>query len=85
MALRRLLRSPDGCEEKEVDVVHVRLFRKLFEIDLRSPDGPAHWWFIDGWVDHPLTNEEVLFHRGAEVFSEPLAEAVETFWMSRVA
>jgi hypothetical protein len=65
-------------------MVHVSLFQKLFEVDLRSLDEPAHWWFIDG-VDHPLTNEEVLFNRQADLFSEPLAEAVETFWTSRVA
>jgi hypothetical protein len=66
-------------------MVHVRLFQKLFEVDLRSPDVLARWWFIDGWIDHPLTNEEVLFNRLTELFSEPLAEAVETFWTSRVA
>lgn len=66
-------------------MVHVRLFQKLFEVDLRSPDGPARWWFIDGWVDHPLTNEEVLFNRRTELFSEPLADAVETFWTSHAA
>ena len=71
--------------DKEAVMVHVSLFQKLFEVDLRSPDGPAHWWFIDGWVDHPLTNEEVLFNRQADLFSEPLAEAVETFWTCRVA
>jgi hypothetical protein len=36
-------------------------------------------------VDHPLTDEEVLFNRRTELFSEPLADAVETFWTSHAA
>lgn len=60
-------------------MVHVELFEKLFEVDLRSPDDRARWWFIDGWVDHPLTNEEVLFNPGTRPSTERLVEAVETF------
>ena len=60
-------------------MVHVRLFDKLFEIDLAAPDTPARWWFFDGWVDHALTNQEVLFNREASRFSEELVEAVEVF------
>ena len=60
-------------------MVHVRLFDKLFEIDLTSPECAARWWFIDGWVDHALTNEEVLFNPDASRFSEELVEAVEAF------
>jgi hypothetical protein len=55
------------------------LFGKLFEIDLAAPDVAARWWFIDGWVDHALTNEEIFFNRAAQPFSRQLAEAVETF------
>jgi hypothetical protein len=61
------------------DVVYASLFGKLFEIDLAAPDVPARWWFIDGWVDHALTNEEIFFNRAAQPFSRQLAEAVETF------
>lgn len=53
--------------------------REALEIDLAAPDVPARWWFIDGWVDHALTNEEILFDRGTQPYSELLAEAVETF------
>ncbi len=60
-------------------MVYASLFGKLFEIDLAAPETPARWWFIDGWVDHALTNEEILFDRAAEPFSIQLAEAVETF------
>jgi hypothetical protein len=70
---------------KEAAMVHVTLFDKLFEIDLRSPERPARWWFIDGWVDHGLTNEQVLFYRDSRILAEPLVEAVETFWTNRVA
>jgi hypothetical protein len=59
-------------------MVHVTLFEKLFEVDLSSPDGPARWWFVDGWVDHALTNEEVLYNAGTRSASDELAEAVET-------
>jgi hypothetical protein len=60
-------------------MVHVRLFDKLFEIDLASPKTPARWWFIGGWVDDALTNEEVLFNRETGRFPEELADAVEAF------
>jgi hypothetical protein len=63
-------------------MVRVRLFDKLFEIDLGSPARPARWWFVDGWVDHALTNEEVLFNPGASRSSEELAAAVEAFGMA---
>jgi len=66
-------------------MVYASLFEKLFEIDLAAPEVPARWWFIDGWVDHVLTNEEILFDRGAQPFSEQLADAVETFWRVGVA
>jgi hypothetical protein len=61
------------------DVVYASLFGKLFEIDLAAPDVPARWWFIDGWVYHALTNEEIFFDRATQPFSKQLAEAVETF------
>jgi hypothetical protein len=35
---------------------------------------------MDGWVDHALTNEQVLFNPGTHLVHEPLVEAVETFW-----
>jgi len=60
-------------------MVHIELFEKLFEVDLRSPSTAAKWWFHDGWVDHALTNEEILFNRFAKPFAECLVEAVETF------
>lgn len=60
-------------------MVYASLFGKLFEIDLAAPNVHARWWFLDGWVDHALTNEEILFDRGTEPFSQQLAEAVETF------
>ena len=60
-------------------MVYASLVGKLFEIDLAAPEAPARCWFIDGWVDHALTNEEILFDRAARAFSEQLAEAVETF------
>ena len=60
-------------------MVHVTLFEKLFEIDLASPDGTARWWFVDGWVEHALTNEEVLFYPGAQAVPEALVDAVEAF------
>jgi hypothetical protein len=63
-------------------MVHVRLFDKLFEIDLTSPESAARWWFIDGWVDHALTNEEVLFNRESSRLSEELVEAVEAFGLA---
>jgi len=66
-------------------VVYASLFGKLFEIDLAAPEIPARWWFIDGWVDHALTNEEILFDRAAQPFSKQLADAVETFWRMGVA
>jgi hypothetical protein len=79
-------RDSDGFpRKKEAVMVYVTLFEKLFEIDLRSPDRPARWWFIDGWVDHGLTNEEVLFYRDTRPLAGPLVEAVETFWTSRAA
>jgi hypothetical protein len=59
-------------------MVYASLFGKLFEIDLAAPEVPARWWFIDGWVDHALTNEEILFDRATRPFSKQLAEAVET-------
>jgi len=60
-------------------MVYASLFEKLFEIDLAAPDVPARCWFIDGWVDHALTNEEILFNWATQPFSKQLAEAVETF------
>lgn len=60
-------------------MVYASLFGKLFEIDLAAPETPARWWLIDGWVDHALTNEEILFDRAAEPSSVQLAEAVEAF------
>jgi hypothetical protein len=66
-------------------VVYASLFGKLFEIDLAGPEVPARWWFIDGWVDHALTNEEILFDRAAQPLSKQLADAVETFWRVGVA
>ncbi len=56
-------------------MVHIELFEKLFEVDLRSPNTTAKWWFHDGWVDHVLTNEEVLFNRDAKPFAERLARS----------
>lgn len=66
-------------------MVHVTLFEKMFEIDLRSPNGSARWWFIDGWVDHPLTNEEVLFNPRTQGMHERTVEAVEVFGPLAVA
>lgn len=66
-------------------MVYASLFGKLFEIDLTAPEVPARWWFIDGWVDHALTNEEILFDRATQPFSEQLADAVETFWRVGIA
>jgi hypothetical protein len=60
-------------------MVYASLFGKLFEIDLAAPDVPARWCFIDGWVDHALTNEKILVDRSTQPFSKELAEAVETF------
>jgi hypothetical protein len=65
-------------------MVHLTLFEKLFEVDLRSPDGPARWWFIDEWVDHTLTNEQVLFDPGAEVVPDCTMEEVEALQRVRV-
>ena len=66
-------------------MVYASLFGKLFKIDLATPEVPARWWFIDGWVDHALTNEEILFDRAAQPLSKQLADAVETFWRVGVA
>ncbi|HUF59850.1 MAG TPA: hypothetical protein VMR89_10290 [Actinomycetota bacterium] len=67
-------------------MVYASLFEKLFEIDLAAPDVPARWWFIDGWVDHALTNEEILFNWATQPLSKQLAEAVETFsWIAAAA
>ena len=59
-------------------MVYASLFGKLFEVDLAAPQVPARWWFVDGWVDHALTNEEILFDPATRPFSSQLAEAVET-------
>ena len=67
-------------------MVFATLFGKLFKIDLAAPEVAARWWFIDGRVDHALTNEEILFDRATEPFTKQLAEAVETFrWIAAAA
>ena len=66
-------------------MVHVSLFHKLFEVDLSAPEGAARWWFVDGWVVHALTNEEVLFNWETRGVSEQLVEAVETIGCPRIA
>jgi hypothetical protein len=65
-------------------MVHVTLFDKLFAVDLTSPEAPAHWWFIDEWVDHTLTNEQVLFDLGAQVVPDRIVEEVEALQRVRV-
>jgi hypothetical protein len=52
-------------------MVHVKLFEKIFAVDLAAPDGPARWWFDRSWVNHGLTNEEVLFNHDAEPCEGP--------------
>jgi hypothetical protein len=73
----------DLCGRRS-EMVHVNLFKKLFEIDLSAPQGSARWWFVDGWVDHALTNEEVLFNWESRGVSEQLVAAVETIGCSTI-
>ena len=43
-------------------MVHVTLFGRIFEVDLRSPRTPARYWSHGRWVSDPsLRNEDVLF------------------------
>jgi hypothetical protein len=43
-------------------MVHVRLFGRVFEIDLSSPGTPPRYWCHGRWVSDPsLRNEDVLF------------------------
>jgi len=60
-------------------MVHVKLFGKLFEVDLAAPERQALWWFDRSWVKHALTNEQVLFNRETEPCAEALVDAVEAF------
>jgi hypothetical protein len=46
-------------------MVHVELVGRLFEIDLTHPGANARTWFGSLWIDHFLTNEEVLFNAAA--------------------
>lgn len=57
-------------------MVHIRLCGDLFEIDLASPGTPARWWFVGGWANHTLTNEEALFDPAARPSSEEVVGEV---------
>jgi hypothetical protein len=47
-------------------MVHVTLFGRIFEVDLRSPHAPPRCWSEGRWVrDSSLSNEDVLFDSAA--------------------
>jgi hypothetical protein len=56
-------------------MVHVTLFGRIFEVDLRSPHTPSRCW-CEGrrWMRDPaLSNEDVLF--------DPAARALPRSWV----
>jgi hypothetical protein len=57
-------------------MVHVELIGRLFEIDLTHPRANARTWFGTLWIDHFLTNEEVLFNLEAHAVPAPELDAV---------
>ena len=55
-------------------MVHVTLFGRIFEVDLRSPDAPPRYWREGRWMRDPsLSNQDVLF--------DPAARAVPRRWV----
>lgn len=47
-------------------MVHVTLFGRIFEVDLRSPHRPSRYWDDGRWRrDRSLSNEDVLFDPAA--------------------
>jgi hypothetical protein len=60
-------------------MVHVELVGRLFEIDLRSPQAHARTWFGDQWIEHFLTNEEVMLCDDAHPVTRFGVEALKVF------
>jgi hypothetical protein len=55
-------------------MVHVTLFGRIFEVDLRSPHAPPRYWCEGRWMrDRSLSNQDVLF--------DPAALAVPRGWV----
>ena len=51
-------------------MVHIDLVGKLFKIDLRAPNRPARVLHGTNWIDHFLTNEQILFNPDAHRIEE---------------
>ena len=55
-------------------MVHVTLFGRIYEVDLRSPHTPPRFWSGGRWMPDPsLSNQDVLF--------DPAALAVTWGWV----
>ena len=55
-------------------MVHVTLFGRIYEVDLRSPHTPPRYWCEGRWMrDTSLSNQDVLF--------DPESCAVHQSWV----
>jgi hypothetical protein len=60
-------------------MVHVTLFGRIFEVDLRSPHTPPLFWREGGWMRDPsLSNEDVLFDPAARTLPRARVRALRT-------
>ena len=58
-------------------MVHVTLFGRIFEVDLRSPHAPPRSWCEGRWMRDPsLSNEDVLFDPAARTLPRSWVQAL---------